>query len=84
MAITGDDRLFFVDDIKETILLKYLVQVVPLEEVRMVSEQMFSVVFVVTEVVSMFSEKVIKMLSLTETKLSLSAGKIEETIVEKK
>jgi hypothetical protein len=43
MAITGDDRLFFVDDIKETILLKYLVQVVPLEVVRMGSEQMFSV-----------------------------------------
>ena len=45
---------------------------------------MLSVVFVVIVVMSMYSEKVIKMLSLTETKLSLSAGEIEETIVEKK
>ena len=46
----------------------------------MVPEQVVFEVFVVTEVLSIASEKVTEMLSLLETPLWLSVGEIEETV----
>jgi len=50
------------------------------EDTRRVPEQEVLSVLVVTEVLSIVSEKVTEMLSLTDTELWLSVGEIEEIV----